>query len=353
MENKIKELLTQRGITQKELASMTGMTPAGLNRAISGSASKQTLNKIASALGVQVSELTSQFAKVRYRGVLDLNGISIPCYVLDNRERVLSGRMMQEALKMVDDNKNTSGHRLARYLNQKTLMPYLSKYLEMGHLEPIVCYDGNTKINGYKAEALADICDVFLEARKRCPLSTRQMIIAEQCEILMRSFARVGITALVDEATGYAQDKERAKDALQQFLNTFLREEASRWVKTFNDQFFEDLYRMKGWDWGLTAKKPGIVGQYINEIVYLRIGPSVYDELRKRNPKNENGNRHYKHHQLLTDDVGKPRLLQHLEAVHALCVTANYNWKVFKQYLDRVYPRSDESMTIFFDDIED
>lgn len=125
---------------------------------------------------------------IQYKGELDLNGIKIPCYVLEDGTRVLSGRGMQEALKMVDDNKNTSGHRIVRYLNQKTLTPFISKYLEVVHAEPLECYDGNAKINGYRAELLADICDAFLQARKEIVLSPRQAIIAEQCEILMRAF---------------------------------------------------------------------------------------------------------------------------------------------------------------------
>ncbi|HGN3509251.1 TPA: hypothetical protein ACKSJL_004093, partial [Providencia stuartii] len=59
------------------------------------------------------------------------------------------------------------------------------------------------KINGYEASILVDICDAFMQARKEIDLSPRQSIIAEQCEMLIRSFAKVGIISLIDEATGY------------------------------------------------------------------------------------------------------------------------------------------------------
>lgn len=72
------------------------------------------------------------------------------------------------------------------------------------------------KINGYEATILLDICDGFLDARKNIKLSPRQEIIAHQAEILMRSFAKVGIIALVDEATGYQYKRE--KDELQKIL---------------------------------------------------------------------------------------------------------------------------------------
>ena len=70
---------------------------------------------------------------------------------------------------------------------------------------------------------MADICEAFLEARNSIELSTRQRIIADQCEILIRGFARVGITALVDEDTGYQYERER--DALQSILKAYINEE--------------------------------------------------------------------------------------------------------------------------------
>ena len=53
----------------------------------------------------------------------------IPCYVLEDGTRVLSGRQIQTALKLTDDmpSSQSAGSRLQRYLNQKSLHPYLYK----------------------------------------------------------------------------------------------------------------------------------------------------------------------------------------------------------------------------------
>jgi len=56
---------------------------------------------------------------------------------------------------------------------------------------------------GYNASVLADICDVILAARSAGLLMPRQRALADHCEILLRAFARTGIDALIDEATGY------------------------------------------------------------------------------------------------------------------------------------------------------
>ena len=54
---------------------------------------------------------------------------------------------MQEALNMVDDNGKTSGHRILRYLSQKTLKPFIFKDKVLGHFNPLTCYDGNNRRN--------------------------------------------------------------------------------------------------------------------------------------------------------------------------------------------------------------
>lgn len=193
-----------------------------------------------------------------------------------------------------------------------------------------------------------DICDAFLEARKSISLSPRQEIIAAQCEILVRAFAKVGIVALVDEATGYQADKNRAKDELQKFLSQFITEEASKWVKTFNDSFFEMIYRMHNWDWTMTHKRPGVVGKWINDIVYERIGPIVLAELERVNPKNEKGARKERHHQHLTEDVGRPKLREHLTAVEALGRASGYDWAKFMQMLDTAFPKQYQQLSLLF-----
>lgn len=353
MENKIKEFLKEKGISQKELAEGTGLSEVWISKAVNGSASHETLQKVAAYLKVDISELTkseNDSLMVKFRGELNLNGIIIPCYVLADGRRVISGRGMQEALKMVDDNKESSGKRWARYLDQATLKPFIYKDKEEGHYEPIICYDGASKITGFEAITLADICDAFLEARKCIKLSSRQSIIADQCEILMRAFAKVGIIALIDEATGYDKEKTRAKDELQKFLSTFLNKEAAKWVKTFNDDFFEDIYRMRGWSWTGASKKPAVIGKWIDDIVYQRIGPAVLSSLKEKNPKDENGHRKFKHHQFLSDEVGKKTLLDYLNNLHTLAIISDYNWARFMEFVDKRYPKQYQQITLDFED---
>lgn len=281
---------------------------------------------------------------VQYRGELNLNGLKIPCYVLADGTRVLSGRGMQEALKMVDDNKNASGHRITRYLTQKTLNPFINKYLASGHFEPIICSDGEKKINGYRAEVLPDICDVFLQARKEIALSPRQAIIAEQCEVLIRAFAKVGITALVDEATGYQHEREN--DELQKLLRAYISEELLPWQKRFPDEFYKELFRLNGWDYTVKGirKRPQVIGKWTNKYIYEQLPKGVLEELIKKTPRDSAGNPTARYHQSLTLDIGEPHLEQQITKIIALFQASDNMAQFdsnFRRMIDRIHGQLD------------
>lgn len=69
------------------------------------------------------------------------------------------------------------------------------------------------------------------------------------------------------------------------------------------------------------------------------------DELKKLNPKNENGKLKYHYHRFLTDDVGHPHLKNHLVGVIALMKAAT-NWRNFKSLLERAYPTANQTLEI-------
>jgi hypothetical protein len=156
---------------------------------------------------------------------LRIGNLALPCYVLDNGKRVLIQRGMISALGMSKGgNRRRTGDRLARFVTGKRLEPFISKDLAQVIMSPILFKAPNGAIAyGYEATILADMCDSILAARKAGALQDQQLHIAEQCEILVRGFARVGIIALVDEATGYQE--VRAKDELHQILKMYVAPE--------------------------------------------------------------------------------------------------------------------------------
>lgn len=286
--------------------------------------------------------------KIIHEGELELNGLKIPCYVLEDGTRVLSGRNMQTALKMVDEveeGKQVAGTRLNRYLEQKSLKPFIYKDKKEGHFEPIECYRGHQKINGYEATILSDICDSFLEARKEIHLSTRQQIIAEQCEILMRSFAKVGIIALVDEATGYQYDRERQE--LQKILKQYISEELLPWQKRFPDEFYKEIFRLNNWGYFMSGNidiqnRPGVIGSWTKKYIYSVLPKGVLETLQDKTPKTASGNRKHRFHQRLTKDEG----IEHLKKVLVSVITLmniSENWKEFEKLWNKKYGQQEMS----------
>lgn len=353
MQNRIKDVLKEKGVSQKVLASKVGMTEVGISKAVNGTASKSTLEKIAVALDVAYEDLLSK--DIRYakygsdKTPLRLGEFEIPCYVLDDGTRVFSGRGIQKA---IGASVNTSGAWLSKFVKSEAI----SSNLMPGILEKLnapIVFNRNTSggsqsdTYGYEATLLIDLCDAIIKAYETRLLNNETYY--NNANSIIRAVAKVGIIALVDEATGYNKEKTRAKDELQKFLDKFLSEEAARWIKVFDDLFFEDLYKMHNWTWTQTSKRPGVVGKWINDIVYERIAPLVLAELDKKNPKNENGNRSKKHHQYLSREVGLPKLKQHLEGVHALAMASKYDWTTFMHHMDNVYPKQYQQLEIDFD----
>lgn len=276
---------------------------------------------------------------------LRIGEIEIPCYVLENGTRVLSGRGMQTALGLGQRH----GTLLRGFLSKDNIKSLIPASLAMALDNPIRFIRpgrGGKVAVGFEATILADVCDVLLKARKEKVLTPKQLLVAEQCEILTRAFAKVGIIALVDEATGYQEVRDKL--ALQAILDKFLRKELAAWARRFPPEFYEEMFKLRGWQWRpLNTKRPRQVGQYTSDLVYQRIAPELLEELQKRNPKDERGNRKAKHHQWLTDDLGLPALAQHIYAVIGF-MRASTTWDQFYRLMDRAYPKLNSTMLLPF-----
>lgn len=294
-----------------------------------------------------------------HEGEIDINGFKIKAYNLadENNTRVLSRSDFLRALgrtgKAKGGRKYDEEFGLPVFLTANNLKEFISNEL-IENSSPIYFTDlkGVDSI-GYKADLLPAVCYVFLDALDKERLHKNQMHIADQAKLLIRGFATVGIYALIDEATGF--QKERAKDALQKFFDKFFEKDRKKWVKTFPDEFFETIYKMKGWDWELASKgqKPGVIGTYINDFVWSRLAPSVLEELNRINPKTEKGYRKYKNPQFINPDFGHPLLKQHLSALIALGKASGYNWKNFQRLTNRAFPQFGKTLEIGYNDNDD
>jgi hypothetical protein len=282
----------------------------------------------------------SNLPKATHPGTLKIGDAEIPCAVLSDGTRLLTQEGFLGALGRSTKPKGKSQQvtdGLPPFLATKSLNGLISQEVIDATVPIVFVTATGSRALGYKAELLPKVCDLFLEARAAGLLTTQQLPIAEQCEILVRALAKVGIVALVDEATGF--QRERDRDALHQLLSIYLSEERLAWAKRFPDEFYKQVYRLKGWKWPVGRAKTPLLGHITNNIVYERLPPGVLPKLREKNPTNdETKRRKWKHHQFLSADVGQPDLRDHILQIIPI-MKISRDWTTFKRHLDIAFPK--------------
>ena len=300
----------------------------------------------------RAAEVRWAIPRASHEGEIKIGEIAIPCAVLDDSDdnkhptRVLTQRGVFVALgrhKNPTKGQASIDDRPA-FLAAKNLDPFIDEDLRRSWT-PIKFrlsgrsggYQGNIAF-GYRAEILPAVCRVFLDADAEGKLAASQKHIAVRARMLLTGFATVGIIALVDAATGFEVIRDRI--ALQEILDKYLLKEHAKWAKRFPDEFYQQIFRLRGWEWkGMKINRPQCVAQYTKNLVYARLAPGVLSEVEKRNPVDNDGKRKWKLHQFLTEDIGHPALEMHLKEV--IAVFKGYGrgeWESMIRHMDRAKP---------------
>jgi P63C domain len=287
---------------------------------------------------------SDQLPKAITEAELKIGDLSIPCAVLEDGTRMLTQWGFYRAIGRSGRPAGGWGsdfEKMAPFLALNNLKPFVSDELAASTKPVAFRNTRGAKAWGYRAELLPRVCEVYLKAREESALLESQLKFAKTCEILMRGLAHVGIIALIDEVTGYQE--LRPKDALQMYLERIIRKELAAWAKKFPDEFYENIYKLKGWRWpGMKKNRYSVVAHYTRDLVYERIAPGLLRELENKSPKKDNGNRTNKFHQWLTDDIGNPMLSQHLHSLlmfQRLAITSGFGWNKFVKMVDQVMPK--------------
>ena len=283
--------------------------------------------------------------------------IRIPCAMLNDGTRVLSQRGLSDAMggaKPMGRSRRGAGE-LPAILSAENIKPYITSELTATAkpLEYTPIHGGRTAV-GIKAEALPHILRAWASADDAGVLRFNQKHIAVKAKILIHGLAGVGIVALVDEATGF--QKYREQNALATILERFVAEELQAWVKTFPLEFYELICAVRGEPLTRAYKRPAYFGKITNELIYERLAPGVLEELRRRNPADDRGRRKTKHFQLLTPDLGHPKLRELLSDVIMVLRIAKLQrmgWDIFMKTLSAVRPRRTAGETLFGTDEAD
>lgn len=305
---------------------------------------------------------TEKVPTAEYSGELKFGDLVFPCAVLPDGTRVFSETDFMNGLGMYrsgalsvrrEVSASAGGAQVPLYLSFKNLLPFIIKYLGDVHITPkkYKTLAGNTA-HGIDASLIPKICSIWLDARKAGVLGPRQEQIADRAEMLLRSLAEVGIVALVDEATGY--QSSRPRDALQQYLEMIVRKELAVWAKKFPNEFYENIYKLRGWPWtGMAKNRYSAVAGYTRDLVYERMAPGLLAELEQKSPKDEKGQRDNKLHQWLSGDIGDPMLASHLQSIltlQRLALANGWGWQRFMHMVNQVLKKKGDTLDLPFTD---
>jgi hypothetical protein len=286
------------------------------------------------ARNAAIARWSSDLPKATHDGPLHIGDATLIAAVLPNGKRlIVQGTMLTAIGRSRTPKAGTGGSvnvdGLPFFLSAEVLKPFITNELRLSTTPIFFRLKGGQRAVGYDALLLPLVCKVYQDLRNNLmkklaggnddevkqarAVYGKYRHIIEKCDELVHGFGQRGILALVDDATGYQDDKVRQD--IDRIIKLYVAPALAPWVRRFPHEFFRETYRLLGWEYkpGQTKHSP-YMGKFINKYVFEALPPGVLEELKARLPKNENGNRRAKLWQLLTVDTGIPHLDRQLTA---------------------------------------
>lgn len=281
-----------------------------------------------------------------YKGFLDIMDVELPCYVLDTGQRVI-GRVA--ATEMLSGFKYQGD--LEGYIRSQNLRPYINKDSVVERMVsfrlPEVEQLGRDA-KGLPADLMIEVCSGLVKAleashRSEVKLTPRQISMAIKSSMFLTACAKVGLDALIDEATGYQH--KRDEDALQVKLRAYLLKEMRKWERTFPEELWIEFARLTNWHGSVTSR-PKYWGQLVMKLVYEYLDPDVAKWLRENAPKPQKGQNY---HLWLTEQYGLKKLVEHiwmLVGIAKTCPDGGIN--ELKAKMERMFGKGKMQMELLF-----
>lgn len=257
----------------------------------------------------------------RWRGALNIVGLEVPCYVLDSGEKIIGRTSATELLTGIK-----GGGALEKYISVKALEPFINTSRVVERMVPfrLLEVEGLEKaVKGLPADLMIEVCQGFVAALQASMepnsphprMTDRQRQMAVNASMFLSACAKIGLEALIDEATGYQY--ERAEDALQVKLRAFIAEELRAWEKTFPDELWAEFGRLTGWS-GSLHSRPKWWGKLVIEMIYDTLDPDVAEFLKTNKPPAG-----VRWHRQLTENIGVRALVSRCYEVIGMAKTCS------------------------------
>jgi hypothetical protein len=322
-----------RGRAKGGAARAAALTPERRSEIARMGAAKRHLPRPAAGPSSEPGEIDLPFAT--HQGQMAIGELMLECYVLSDGRRVFHKRGMARALGL----KSEGGNAFIKTMQRKGLGSVLPANLREKidnpiNFKPLVGDTGH----GYEADILAEVAKGIIQASESDGALTKaQEPLVVQARILMHAFAKIGVVALIDEATGYQQIRDPS--ALRLLVQQYIAEEKREWDKQFPDLFYDGLNKIYN-SKKLTTTSSGAVIQnrpqhfanFTRTYVYEPLeNGAVLEELDRINPKiNARGTRKDRFHQHLSLGYGIEKLKRQVLAVETL-IDVSDNVSQFKR----------------------
>ena len=245
-----------------------------------------------------------------FPGTIQVGDEDLKCYVLDDGRRVISRVGATEFLTKQLGNGDLEG-----YLRSQRVEPFLPPRWQDELIDFGLPGVTHKRVAGLRAETFLDVCRGLMIARDEGTLTEIQSDMARRASAFVIACSKIGLIALIDEATGYQY--ERSEDALQFKLKLFLEEEMRAWEKTFPDELWVEFGRLTGWTGGVSSR-PKYWGKLVMELIYGYLDEDVARWLKANAPRPRSGQNY---HQWLSSQYGLKKLTEHIWLVIGVAST--------------------------------
>jgi hypothetical protein len=254
----------------------------------------------------------SPLPRATHCGKLAIASGVVDCYVLNTGERIFDVTGIGPGLLGIENRAAFDGASLDS-LHASWPLKLLPRDHEKGLLLRFAAHDAqsNEPSVGIKAERLNELLLAISNAvvedidRGKLSLDDRQRAIAANAVRVLQASSDLGLTALIDEATGYHYD--RADETLKQRSRMLTEDELRRWEAAFPEQLWREFARLTHWE-GLPEERPRHWRNLVLELVYDYLDPDVIRWLKDNAPRPMSGDNY---HRWLTSQFGLCKLTEH------------------------------------------
>lgn len=273
-------------------------------------------------------------------------GFDVECYVLDDPQKtaVIHQRGMGAALGF----SGQGGGRLTRFINGKTIAPYLGLDLKDKLSHPIV-FKGLTTVSGepsnkilhgFDVTLLIDVCKAIVATQAGGKLLKSQEGLARQAHIILNASAKAGIKGLAYALAGYDATRQETIAAFKMYIQS----EAREYEREFPEQLYQQWYRL----YELPKPEKNRPWKFMHLTVNQVYFPLAHSHGTIHNlivaQRAKSGERSKKLHQFLAE-VGVKALRTHLGQLLGIAQVSN-NRQEYEKHVNRIF---EQQQTFDFD----